>query len=99
MKIPWESLSQVPISEAKKLQWAQECLDFLNKNPDELMTFISSGDTIIMVQRVNEDLFSIEELKPQRRALYDQSLKVDLANSCCCSTTNLMKKGCQCGGN
>ena len=100
MNIPWEILSKVPISVAKKQQWVEECINHLKKNPDDVMTCISSGDTTILVSRVAENIFSIEDLRSERWALYDETSDVsDSSDACSCTMANLLKKGCSCGGN
>ena len=97
MKIPWETFSKVPISDSKKQQWVEECINYLKKEPGELMTCISSGDTTILVSRVDENIFAIEDLKSERWALYDEAS--DAPDGCSCTMAKLLKEGCGCGGN
>lgn len=92
--IVWHQANGVPISPRTKEQWVQEAIQWLKDNPDEPWYSISSGDTKIIVKRI-DGFFEIEEVQPRRWA----TVPVDNnAETCVCDITLLNQKGCQCGG-
>lgn len=93
--IVWHQANGVPISEKDKQKWVQEAIQWLKDNPDEPWFSLSSGDTKIIVKRLDAGFFEVEELQPRRWATipFDGD-----TTTCVCDITILNQKGCQCGG-
>jgi hypothetical protein len=95
--ITWEGGNGVPITEAQKIKWIEEAIEFLKDNPDEQWTSIASGDTHIKVSRgLADDYYLVEEFEPRRYAFIERD-PADIS-ACICDMQTINSKGCQCGG-
>lgn len=100
-KIDWSDNKGVPMSDARKEQYAQDVIKMLRKNPDEGMVYIACGDTLILGTIDSDGNIQIQDLEPRRWAFVESQGKSPAKgqHKCTCATNTLIKSGCQCGGN
>lgn len=89
----------VSIPESEKRKWIFELMEHLFHNSGEDQTWITSGNTFIHVQRLEDGEFEIQELKPVRSLIL--SLPAAASNEahkaeCICEASLLFSRGCQC---
>jgi len=87
----------VPVEESEKQEWIEASIKYLKDNPDEYMTYIASGDTLILVYKDDATgNYEVKDLKVRKEALF----KVTTKNSgnCVCKMQVVISQGCQCGG-
>ena len=62
------------------------------------MTYVASGDTLILVHRDDDGTYEVKDLKVRKEGSFiiGNSAK---PSHCICDTKLLVAQGCQCGGN
>lgn len=86
----------VTVKESSKQQWIEEAIKYLEDNPDECITCIESGDTLILV--IKDEIlggYEVKDLKVRKEALFKLPKN---SGNCVCEMQVVMSKGCQCGG-
>lgn len=87
----------VTVKESEKQKWIEDAIQYLEDNPDEYMTYITSGDTLILVYKDNVmSAYAVKDLKVRKEALFKFSKKNP--SNCVCEMQVVISQGCQCGG-
>jgi len=86
----------VPVTDSNKQKWIEEAIKYLKDHPDEFITYIASGDTLILVSKdEGTDTYNVKDLKVRKEASFTFPKK---AGNCVCEMQVVISQGCQCGG-